>query len=369
MAAILGGVGLEPALFLPAQAGAPEPRIRAGGPDYDSLAKLCFNENPYGPSPTVLEAMTEAFKYANRYGYPDHGIESSIAAHHGVGPENILLGTGSAEILEVADMAFLAGNKKAIGVEPTYGTVYEFAIGINSSAIRLPLLPDHSVDIPALIKAARDNQKEVGMVYLCNPNNPTGVVVRKEQVKQLLDGVPENIPVLIDEAYHHFVEDPGYETSVPYVREGRPVIIARTFSKIAAMAGLRLGYAIAPEALIDRMRPFIGSNHVGVVTKWAGAAAMKDTVGQNEVRAKILATRKRTTAQLKNLGYDVLPSEANFFMVNLRRPVRPVIAAFRQKGILVGRPFPPMLEYLRVSVGTPDEMERFLSAFKEILAA
>jgi histidinol-phosphate/aromatic aminotransferase/cobyric acid decarboxylase-like protein len=194
-------------------------------------------------------------------------------------------------------------------------------------------------------------------------------VVKKQQIKQLLDGIPEHTPVLIDEAYHHFVEDPDYASSVSYVREGRPVIIARTFSKIAAMAGLRLGYAIAPAPLIDRMRQFTGNMHVSVVAKWGGVAALKDTAGQTEVRTKILATRKKTTSQLKALGYDVLPSEANFFMVNLRQPVTSVISTFRQKGILVGRPFPPMLDYLRVSVGTPDEMEKFLAAFKEILAA
>jgi histidinol-phosphate aminotransferase len=369
MAAILGSVGLEPALCLSASGAADQPVVQAGGADYDSLAKLCFNENPYAPSPAVLETMTKAFKYANRYGYPDHGIVREIAAYHGVDPENVLLGAGSTEILEATDMAFLAGQKKAVGVEPTFSTVYEFAIGLSAGAMRLPLLPDHSADIPALIKTTCENQNEVGFIYLCNPNNPTGVVVKKQQIKQLLDGIPEHIPILIDEAYHHFVEDPDYASSVQYVREGRPVIIARTFSKIAALAGLRLGYAIASAALIDRMRAFTGNMHVSVVAKWGGVAALKDTAGQNEVRVKILATRKKTTSQLKALGYDVLPSEANFFMVNLRRPVMPVISAFRQKGILVGRPFPPMLDYLRVSVGTPEEMERFLAAFKEILAA
>jgi histidinol-phosphate aminotransferase len=369
MAAILGSVGLEPALCLSASGAADQPVVQAGGADYDSLAKLCFNENPYAPSPAVLEAMTKAFQYANRYGYPDHGITREIATYHGVDPDNVLLGAGSTEILEAADMAFLAGRKKAVGVEPTFSTVYEFAIGLSAGAIRLPLLPDHNADIPALIKTTCENQSDVGFVYLCNPNNPTGVVVKKQQIKQLVEGIPEHIPVLIDEAYHHFVEDPDYASSVQFVRDGRPVIIARTFSKIAALAGLRLGYAIAPAALIDRMRPFTGNMHVSVVTKWGGVAALKDSAGQNEVRTKILATRKKTTSQLKALGYDVLPSEANFFMVNLRRPVMPVISAFRQKGILVGRPFPPMHDYLRVSVGTPDEMERFMAAFKEILVA
>ncbi len=340
---------------------------RAAFDEYDSLAKLSFNENPYGPSPPVLDAMTQAFKFANRYGAPDSGLVSVIAAHHGVGPENVLLGAGSTEILEAAASAFLAGQKKVVGVEPTFGTVYEFATGLQAGAIVLPLLPDHRQDVPAMIKAAKENHRDVGFVYLCNPNNPTGLIVRKREVDQLLGEIPEKMPVLIDEAYHHFVEDPEYATSVPRVIEGRPVIIARTFSKIAALAGMRLGYAIAPQPLIEKMRPHTGNMHVNVLAKWAGAAALKDTAGQSHVRTTTIELRKKTVTELKRLGYNVLPSETNFFMVHVRRAVLPVIRAFREKGILVGRPFPPMLEHLRVSVGTADEMERFVKAFKAIV--
>jgi histidinol-phosphate/aromatic aminotransferase/cobyric acid decarboxylase-like protein len=184
----------------------------------------------------------------------------------------------------------------------------------------------------------------------------------------LLDGIPENIPVLIDEAYHHFVESPDYATSVPYVLEGRPVIVARTFSKIVGLAGMRLGYAVAPQALIERMRPHsIGS--INAIVKWGGAAALKDTAAQAKVKAMTLELRKKTTTELASLGYNVIPSEANFFMVNIRRPVNTVTGEFRKRGVLVGRPFPPMNDYLRVSVGDAGEMGRFLAAFKEILPA
>jgi histidinol-phosphate aminotransferase len=342
---------------------------RVSADQYDALAKLCFNENPYGPPESVLKAMTAAVKYANRYGYPDGGIVQAIAAHHGVQPENVLLGAGSTEILEVTGSTFLQGGKKVIGVEPTFGTVYEHATGIKASAVRLPLRPDYRQDIPAMVQAAKDNHPDIGFVYLCNPNNPTGVVVTKDEVRQLLDGIPRNVPVLIDEAYHHFVEDPAYATSVPYVLEGRPVIVARTFSKIAALAGMRLGYGIAPSNLIEQMRAYSDSFSVNVLVKWGGLAALKDTAAQQRVRSDILQTRKRVTSELDSLGYKVIPSEANFFMVNIQREVRSVIQAFRQRGILVGRPFPPMLEHLRVSVGMPDEMNRFMAAFKEIIVA
>jgi histidinol-phosphate aminotransferase len=336
--------------------------------EYDAFAKISSNENPYGPPESVMKAMTQAFKYANRYGYPDGGIVEEIAKHHGVKPDNILLSAGSGEILDVVGTTFTQGGKKVVGVEPSYSQVYQHVTRIKGEAILLELTKDYRQDIPSIIHAAKTHYRDVGFVYLCNPNNPTGMIVTKQEVKQLLDGLPDDMPVLIDEAYHHFVEDPNYATSVPYVVEGRPVIIARTFSKIAALAGMRLGYAVASKELIDKMRPYsMGS--INAVVKWGGVAALKDTAAQQQVRDATLRLRKKTSADLRALGYDVIPSETNFFMVHIRRQVQPVIEEFRKKGVLVGRPFPPMLEHLRVSVGTADEMDRFMAAFKEIFPA
>jgi len=193
--------------------------------------------------------------------------------------------------------------------------------------------------------------------------------VTKQEVKQLLDGIPKDMPVLIDEAYHHFVDDPNYATSVPYVLEGRPVIIARTFSKIAALAGMRLGYAIATPEIIAKMRPYsMGS--INALVKHGGAASLKDTAAQAEVKRKTIEVRKNTAAQLEAHGYKTIPSETNFFMVHLGgEQVQPTIEKFRAKKVLVGRPFPPMTDFMRVSVGTPEEMGRFVTAFKEIFPA
>lgn len=370
MASVLGYLGLGPEANLLAQA----PRAGGQGPGpvtaevYDSLAKLGNNENPYGPPESVMKAMNHAFKYASRYNYPDGGIVQAIADHHGVKPENILLGAGSGEILTVVGTAFLMGGKKAVGVEPTYGTVYQHATNIKADAIKLPLTADYRQDMAEMIKATKTHYRDIGFVYLCNPNNPTGVIVTKQEVKQLLDAIPEDMPVLIDEAYHHFVEDPNYATAVPYVLEGRPVIIARTFSKIAGMAAMRLGYAVAPTELIRQMRPY-ASNSVNVLAKWGGVASLKDTAAQERVKRDTLQLRKKTAGELTSLGYAVIPSETNFFMVHVKRPVQGVIDDFRKRGVVVGRPFPPMVEHLRVSIGTPEEMDRFMVAFKEIFAA
>jgi histidinol-phosphate aminotransferase len=366
-----GCLGLRPGSGLLAQL--PPPETGPGGrpasrDDYDHLAKLSLNENPYGPPESVLNAMTGALRYANRYGYPDGGIEEAIAAHHGVARANVLLGAGSSEILDVADETFLEGGKKVIGVRPTFSSVYEFARGLNSNSIQLDLLPSHRQDIPAMIQAARENRRDIGFIYLCNPNNPTGLIVTKTEVKQLLDGIPGDIPVLIDEAYYHFVESADYAASVPFVLEGRPVIVARTFSKIVGLAGMRLGYAIAPQPLIARMRPRSIAS-INALVKWGAVAGLQDTAAQAKVKTLTLQLRKKTAAELASLGYEVIPSEANFFMVHVRRPVTGVVGEFRRRDILVGRPFPPMNEYLRVSVGTAEEMGRFMAAFKEIFPA
>ena len=348
--------------------GAQAARPRASVDEYDAFAKLSSNENPYGPPESVMKAMNQAFKYANRYGYPDGGIVEEIAKHHGVKPENILLSAGSGEILDVVGTTFTQGGKKVVGVEPSYSQVYQHVTRIKGDAILLQLTKDHRQDVPSIIHAAKTHYRDVGFVYLCNPNNPTGMVVPKQEVKQLLDGLPDDMPVLIDEAYHHFVEDPNYATSVPYVIEGRPVIVTRTFSKIAALAGMRLGYAVASKETIEQMRPYsIGS--INAIVKWGGVAALKDVAAQQQVREATIRLRKKTSADLTALGYDVIPSETNFFMVHIRRQVVPVIEEFRKKGVLVGRPFPPMLEHLRVSIGTAEEMDRFLVAFKEIFPA
>jgi histidinol-phosphate aminotransferase len=370
MAATFGTLGLGADLDVfaqnrPQQSGAAVARARASMDDYDLMAHLSSNENCWGPPESVMKAMNNAWKYSNRYGYPDGNLVGEIAKHHGVKPENILLGAGSGEILDVVGTTYLLGGKKVLGVEPTYSSVYQHATSIKTEAIKLPLNKDYTQNIPLMIKTANDRQSEIGLVYLCNPNNPTGIVISKDEVKQLLDGIPKGMPVLIDEAYHHFVDDPRYATSVPYVIEGRPVVIARTFSKIAALAGMRLGYAVATADIIQKMRPYsMGS--INALVKWGGVASLKDTASQAEVKKRVIDLRKKTTSDLAAYGYQSLPSETNFFMVEIGREIQPVIQEFAAKKIAVGRPFPPMTKHMRVSIGTEQEMARFMTAFKEI---
>ena len=370
VAATVGALTLSKSeLFAQAQgtqATATTQRFGGSDADYDRMVKLASNENNYGPPKAVMDSMQGAWKYANRYGYPDGNVVETIATFHGLKPENVLLTAGSGEVLQVVGTTFLQGGKKVVGADPSYGSVYQHATNIKADAIKVALRKDYTADVEAMVKAANDNAAQVGFVYLCNPNNPTGVIVPKDEVAAVVNGVPKGMPILIDEAYHHFVDDPRYAESVHYVKEGRPVIVARTFSKIAALAAMRIGYALAPADIIKQMRPYsMGS--INALAKWGAVASLKDTAGQADVKKKITETRNRTQRDLEAHGYPTIPSQGNFFMVSLEgRTVQPVIVEFRNKGILVGRPFPPMINHLRVSVGTPEDMDKFLKAFKEI---
>ena len=378
LATALGMAGLSPFEIMAQQRGrrgaaaSADPNAPKKDPvvEYDKMAKLANNENPYGPPESVLKAMNDAWKYANRYGYPDGGIREAIANHHGVKPENVLISAGSGEILKVIDTTYLPAHKYFVGADPTYDSMYNYVTQSKGMAIKIPLRKDYTADIDAMIHAAKMHARDVGVVYLCNPNNPTGNIIPKNEIKKLLDSVPEDMTVFIDEAYHHFVDNPNYESSIKteYLKEGRRVIVARTFSKIAALAGMRLGYAIAPPDMIAEMQPqMIGS--ISAIVKWGGVAALKDTANEAKVKAINKQLRDRTTAELAAYGYETIPSDTNFFMVNTRTDVGPLGQKFAEKYVLVGRKFPPMDTWLRVSIGTDDEMKRFITAFKEILPA
>jgi histidinol-phosphate aminotransferase len=374
LAVILGYAGLGP-LQVSGQA-RPGQRAATGQkasssekPDYDKLVKLANNENAYGPSEAVMRAMNDAWKYANRYAFPDGGLTDAIAALHHVKPENIVLGCGSSEILKIVDDAFLPDHKLVVGVDPTYETVYRYVTNSKAKAIRVGLTETHDTDIKGIIRVTKLNARDVGVIYICNPNNPTGRIVPKDDIKLLLDSIPADIPVFIDEAYHHFVDDPRYESSIKYVIEGRKVIVARTFSKIAGLAGMRLGYAVAPKEIADQLRAFVTPYNVNAAVRYGAIAALKDSAYEAKMKQLNIQVRDKTTKELTAMGFEVIPSQTNFFMVNVKKNVNDVADAFSKKGILVGRRFPPMNQWLRVSVGTEDEMNRFTNAFKELFGA
>lgn len=333
----------------------------------ENVIQLNSNENPYGPSPRALEAMTEAQQIAARY--PDaleDIVVEAIAKLHGVHPENVVLGCGSGEILRMADMAFLAPGKNLVVAEPTFEAVLSYAEVTRAQPVKIPLTTDHRHDLVRMAAACNEN---TGLVYLCNPNNPTGTIVTREEMETFFARVPRTAILLVDEAYHHFVEDPRYASAFAWWGRMPNLVIVRTFSKIYGMAGMRLGYAVASREHIAALRRHRLFNNTNAAVLQAALASLEDTGHVERHRKLNNETRRWLCAELERDGRRYIPSETNFVMVHVGQDVTPVIAAFRQRHILVGRKFPSLPDWLRVSIGTRKEMEAFLAAFREIVPA
>lgn len=336
----------------------------AFGTTNEKMIRISANENPYGPSPKAKAALDVCDGVAARYPDGAHGaMGEELAKYHGVKPENILLGCGSGEILRVADVAFVGPGQNAVAAEPTFESVLAYVGVMRAEAVKVPLTADHRHDLPRMAAACTS---KTGLVYICNPNNPTATIVTKAELDDFIPRVPATTTILVDEAYFHFVENPAYGSVMGSIAEHPNVVVARTFSKVYGMAGMRLGYAVGAAPAIARMRErtLYSNANAGVLA--AAMASLNDAEYVSKCRAQINGTKAWLTGELKKNGHDVVESHTNFFMVDMGRDVKPVIAAFREKGIEVGRKFPSMGNYLRVTIGTREEMEAFLSAFREI---
>ncbi|MDA1081705.1 MAG: aminotransferase class I/II-fold pyridoxal phosphate-dependent enzyme [Gemmatimonadetes bacterium] len=330
---------------------------------------LNYNENAYGPSPRAQAAIRDAdAAVVSRY-FPEDTYDTlrdALAAHHGVTRAHIRVAVGSTEILKVCDDIFLAGGAPLVVAEPAYEAVIQYAANSRAKTTKVPLTADHRHDLPRMASAT---SAATGLVYICNPNNPTGTIVRRDEIAAFIQRMPPSVTVLVDEAYAEFVEDPGYESAVRYVREGRNVIVAKTFSKIHGLAGMRVGYAIAKPELIARIAPFT----VDFATTGASANAAMASLGDTEHRATVArrnaAQRSVFVNEMRSLGFSCTESHANFVMVDIRRPVGPVIAALAKQRVLVGREFGAMPTFLRVTLGTEPEMRAFYAAFREVIKA
>ena len=323
---------------------------------------LNSNENPYGPSPAAMQAMRNAI--ADSFRYPDDAevaLGETIARLHGVATSEVLLANGSSDVLRLAAAAFLGGGKKLVTAVPTFESLWSHGRG--SEIVRIPLTPAHAHDLDKMLDAARG----ASLVYLCNPNNPTATITPKASVRAFLDAVPAETVVLVDEAYHHYVDGADYESVIPLVAKKANLVVARTFSKIYAMAGLRCGYAIAQKPLVERLLAHQAYNAMNVMACVAARASLLDGEHAAASKKKNRETRAWIVAELESLGYRSLPSEANFFMVDVRTEVRPVIQALRDRGVRIGRRFAPMPTHLRVTVGTRAEMQTFLEAFRTVV--
>jgi len=328
-----------------------------------NVVRLSSNENPYGPSAAALKAMTDGFSLAWRY--PDEYADmlaDELARGHNVLLDQVLLGDGSGEILKLCSAAFTNRDKKLVIANPTFEAIARHAGVANAEVVKIDLTPDYRHDLQKMLAASAG----AGLIYICNPNNPTASITPKNEISEFLAKLSPTTIVLVDEAYHHYVESKDYESVIPLVKQYPNLIVARTFSKIYGMAGLRCGYCVTQRANIATMKTHQIWDSVNIMALVAALASLKDA--EHVARGRKLNREVKTSlcAELDQLGYRYIPSHANFMMIDLRREVRPIIDSLRTRGVEVGRLFPALPNFMRVTIGTDSQMKSFLTAFKAV---
>jgi histidinol-phosphate aminotransferase len=326
---------------------------------------LNSNENPAGPPAVSLDAMRDALPVSGRYHYNEFNqIYKVIAGSEELTPDQIVTGAGSSEVLHTAVDAFTSATRPLISVTPAYEGPIELARALGRPVVLTKLRDDYTADVKLLAEAARSANG--GLIYLCNPNNPTSAAVKSSDVDWLVANLPDNTMLLVDEAYIHFVESPDVKSAMPYVRRGKDVIIARTFSKIYGMAGLRVGFAAAKPAIIQKLAP-LQMNVVSIVSARGVVAALNDREKiVPERKAGLAKTRRELCTWLREREVKYIEPNANFLMIDTGRNAREFISAMPKMGVAPGRPFPPLDNMLRVTIGTDAEMAKFREVFWKV---
>jgi histidinol-phosphate aminotransferase len=322
--------------------------------------RLNANENPLGPCPEAADAIHKIVQQGGRYVYDKtFAFVALMAEVEGLPREYVLPFAGSSDPLHRAVLAFTSPSRSFVVADPGYEAGERAARFIGAKTVNVPLRKDASHDVQAMAHA----DPEAGLIYVCNPNNPTGSITRKEDIEYLVANKPKGAVVLLDEAYIHLSK--SAEPGVPLVAADKDVVILRTFSKVYGMAGLRAGAAFARPDLLEKIKAF-GAGALPV-TGMVGAIAslkVKDLVPK---RRKIIADiREDTVEWLEKKGYHVLPSEANMIMVDVRRPGREFGQAMLKEKVAIGRTWPSMPNHVRVSIGTRQEMASFKTAFARV---
>lgn len=326
--------------------------------------KINANEYAEGPAPAALEALLKVAKNGNRYQYQETYKMMNVAAElEGLTAENVIPYGGSSLGLHHGVIAHVSPERGLVTADPGYEAAARAATFIGADVVRVPLLKSGKQDIPTMVAEAK--KMNAGMIYLCNPNNPTGVPIPRKEVMYVLKNKPAGSTVLLDEAYIHLSDEP-YGSDL--VKAGEDVIVLRTFSKIYGMAGLRAGFAFARPDILAKMKGF-SSGAMPVTGMVAARASLQDST--------LVPTRKKKTAEIRNdlfafmdkHGYKYTPSQSTKFMVDTKMPVREFITKMADHKIYVGRPWPAWPTWNRVSIGTPEEMEKFKAAFLKVVSS
>jgi len=329
------------------------------------IVRLSANENPYGPSAKAHEAMKNAHDACNRY--PDEANDvliDKIAKINGVNHDQIVLGDGSGEILKICAETFTGPSKgKLIAADPTFEAILDYSKANGAEVVKVPLGTSFAHDLGKMSAAAQK-----GLIYICNPNNPTASITPKNDLRDFIAKTPRETMILVDEAYFHYADSPDYESVIPLIKDHPNLMVARTFSKIYGMAGLRCGYCVAQPDTIKRMHPFQMWDSVNIMALAAASASLDDDSQVTNGKKMNSEAKNFTTSELDKMGYKLIPSQANFIMFDCKRPVVPVIKAMKERNVQVGRLFPALPNHMRLTIGKKSEMESFVAAFKQVMA-
>jgi histidinol-phosphate aminotransferase len=329
-----------------------------------NIVRLSANENPYGPSANALEAITDSFGLACRY--PDEHnnlLIDKLASLNGVNHDQILLGDGSGEILKLCAETFTGPqNGKLVVADPTFEAILNGASANGAEVVKVPLTHTFAHDLSKMLTAAKG-----GVIYICNPNNPTASITPKDELRDFITKTPSETVILVDEAYFHYADSPDYESAIPFVKQHPNLIVSRTFSKIYGMAGLRCGYCVAQKETIDRMRPNQMWDSVNCMALAAATASLDDSDHVPNGQRLNKEAKTFTTTELEKMGYKCIPSQSNFIMFDCKKPVVPLIKAMKERNVRVGRLFPALPNHMRLTIGKKSEMETFLAAFREVI--
>jgi histidinol-phosphate aminotransferase len=358
------GVGAAAAVVRPRFTIAKE-SLTVPAPSKAGVVRLSANENPYGPSPQAHQAMTNSFDRCCRY--PDKANDvliDKLAKLNGVNRDQIALGDGSSEILKLGAETFTGPTQgKLIAADPTFEAILEYSKACGAQVVKVPLTSSFVHDLEKMGAAAQK-----GLIYICNPNNPTASITPKNDLKEFIENISPETMILVDEAYFHYADSPDYESVIPLVKDHPNLIVARTFSKIYGMAGLRCGYGVAQPETIKRMHPFQMWDSVNVMALAAATASLDDAAQVTNGRKLNSEAKNFVNSELDKMGYKSIPSQANFIMFDCKKPVVPIIQAMKEKNVQVGRLFPAMPNHMRLTIGKKSEMESFVSAFRQVMA-
>lgn len=328
------------------------------------VIKLASNENPLGPSPLALEAMRE---HLGDIGYYPDGhctiLREKLSQKLGFSPNCFVFGNGVDELIHFIGLTFLEEGDEMLTVEPSFSR-YDASALLNKAVCRKVPLKDFQYDVDALLSAINERTK---LIFLANPNNPTGTFLSEEGLKRLLEKAEGKLLVL-DEAYFEFVDAPNFPNSLSFLREGRDIIVLRTFSKIYGLAGLRVGYGVGKEETVMAMEHIREPFNVNYLAQVAAASALDDVEHLKRTQQTVWEGKRYLYQQLEEMGLFYLPSQANFLFLDLKKDSREVFQALLREGVIVRTGdifgFP---SFLRVTIGTREQNERFIRALKKVL--